>query len=162
MVIVVMGVSGAGKTTVGRMLAHAVGGRFHDGDDYHPAANIAKMRAGIPLTDEDRRAWLRRLRALMDGWLRENETVVLACSALTERIRAALGVERDGVHLVYLSGPKALIRARMGTRDHFMPAALLDSQWALLEPPDRALNLDIRQTPEELVAGIVRHLNLAA
>jgi gluconokinase len=161
MVILVMGVSGSGKTTVGRALARTIGARFHDADDYHPAANIAKMRGGDPLTDADREAWLRALRSRIDAWLLENDTFVLACSALTERIRGALGADRDGVHLVYLNGPKELISARMRHRAHFMPPPLLDSQLALLEPPKCALDLDISHTPEELVTRIVRHLRLA-
>ena len=160
MVIVVMGVSGAGKTTVGRALAQAVGGGFLDADDYHPAANVAKMRGGDPLTDDDREAWLRALRSMIDARLPERGIFVLACSALTERIRGVLGADRDGVRVVFLNGPKELIRARMQGREHFMPATLLDSQIALLEPPPRALELDIRETPEELVARIVRHLRL--
>ena len=141
-------------------MARVVAGQFHDADDDHPAANIAKMRGGDPLTDEDREAWLRALRSRLDAWLLERDTVVLACSALTERIRAVLGADRDGVHLVYLRGSKELIEARMRQREHFMPPALLDSQLALLEPPERALTLDINQTPEELVSRIVKCLAL--
>ena len=155
-----MGVSGSGKTSVGRALAERVNGRFVDADDYHPAANVAKMRSGEPLTDEDREAWLRVLRAKIDAWLLEDETSILACSALTERIRAVLGTGRDGVRVVFLKGSKALIDARMRSRDHFMPASLLASQFALLEPPGQALVLDIGETPEELVATIVRDLKL--
>lgn len=161
MVILVMGVSGSGKTTVGRALAGTIGARFYDADDDHPAANIAKMRRGEPLTDADREAWLRALRARIDAWLLANDTVVLACSALTERIRDALGADRDGIHLVHLRGSKALIRARMRARRHFMAASLLDSQFALLEPPEHALDLDISETPGELVTRIVRQLKLA-
>ena len=112
------------------------------------------------LTDEDRALWLADLRRMIDAWLEGGETVVLACSALTERIRGALGVDQDGVHLVYLSGSKELIQARMRNRDHFMPAAMLESQFALFEPPERALDLDISQTPEELVDRIVSELKL--
>lgn len=158
MVIVIMGVSGSGKTTVGRALAEAVGGRFHDADEDHPAANVAKMRGGTPLTDEDREAWLRGLRSRIDRWLLEGGTWVLACSALTERIRATLGVDRDGIHLVHLTGPKEVIATRMRDRPHFMPATLLDSQVALLERPRRALELDVRETPEELVGRIATHV----
>jgi carbohydrate kinase (thermoresistant glucokinase family) len=160
MVILVMGVSGSGKTTVGRALARAVGGRFYDADDYHSAANIAKMRSGRPLTDGDREAWLRELRSRIDQWLTEQDTFVLACSALTERIRAVLGADREGVRIVHLRGSKALIDARMRSREHFMPAALLDSQFALLEPPQHALDLDVSRPPDELVTRIVTDLKL--
>lgn len=155
-----MGVSGSGKTTVGRALASRIGARFYDADDYHSPANVAKMRSGKPLTDEDREAWVRDLRSMIDGWLLGDNTYVLACSALTERIRDALGADRDGVRLVHLSGSKDLIRARMRGREHFMPLGLLDSQFALLEPPERVLRLDIRQTPEELIARVVSELEL--
>ncbi len=161
MVILVMGVSGAGKSTVGRALAERLNGRFVDGDDYHSAASVAKMRGGDPLTDEDREGWLRTLRARMDTWLLEEGIVVLACSALTERIRDVLGADREGVHVVHLSGTKELIAERMRDREHFMPAALLDSQFALLEPPKRALDLDVSLSPEELVATILDGLKLA-
>jgi carbohydrate kinase (thermoresistant glucokinase family) len=160
MVVLVMGVSGSGKSAVGRALAERIRCRFVDGDDHHPVANVAKMRAGTPLTDEDRAPWLADLRTMIDAWLESGETVVLACSALTERIRGVLGADREGVHLVYLHGSKDLIDARMRDRDHFMPAALLDSQFALLEPPQDALQLDIGQAPEELVARIVSGLAL--
>lgn len=161
MVILVMGVSGSGKTTVGRALARTVGRRFYDADDYHSPANVAKMRSGTPLTDEDRADWLRDLRSRIDGWLLEDDTVVLACSALTARIREVLGAERDGVRVVYLRGAKELIRARMRGREHFMPPALLDSQFALLEPPEDALELDVSQPPEELVTRVITELHLA-
>ena len=161
MVILIMGVSGSGKSTVGSALARTIQGHFYDADDFHPAAKIAKMRGGNPLTDEDRDAWLRALRSSIDAWLLENDTFVLACSALTERIRDLLGADRDGVHLVYLNGSKELIGARMRDRDHFMPTVLLDSQFALLEPPARrALDLDVSQTPAELVTRIVSDLKL--
>jgi gluconokinase len=158
MVILIMGVSGSGKSTVGRLLAERMGARFVDGDDHHPEANVAKMRSGVPLTDEDRRPWVAALRTMIDAWLASDDTVVLACSALTERIRASLGVDRPGISIVFLSGSQDLIDARMRERDHFMPAALLDSQFALLEPPEEALELDIRKTPEELVAKTVSEL----
>jgi gluconokinase len=160
MVVLVMGVSGSGKTTVGRRLAERIGARFVDGDDHHPAANVAKMRSGMPLTDEDRVPWIATLRTMIDAWLASNDTVVLACSALTARLRASLGLDRPSIHLVFLSGSRDLIRARMSDRDHFMPATLLDSQFALLEPPHDALSLDISKPPETLVATIVSALAL--
>ena len=158
MVIVVMGVSGSGKSTVGRALAGRIHGRFVDADDYHPVANVAKMREGTPLTDEDREAWLQALRAEVDGSLAARETIVLACSALTRRSRHVLGTERDGVRLVHLRGTPELIAERMRGREHFMPVSLLASQFATLEPPDGALELDAARSPDELVARIVANL----
>ncbi len=161
LVIVVMGVSGSGKTTVGRALAERIGARFVDADDYHPDANVAKMRSGTPLTDEDRAPWLTTLRTMIDTWLENEDTVVLACSALTERIRTALGVDRETVRMVHLRGTQPVIEARMCDRDHFMPATLLESQFALLEPPEHAIVLDVQEPPETLVTRIVRALENA-
>ena len=161
MVIIVMGVSGSGKTTVGQALAQRIGCTFVDADDHHPAANVTKMRGGEPLTDEDRAPWLAALRTMIDGWLERDETVVLACSALTERIRATLGADRRGIHLVFLSGSRALIASRMRDRDHFMPPSLLDSQFATLEPPRDALHVDVGLVPQDLVAAVMRGLGLS-
>lgn len=143
-VVVVMGVSGSGKTTVGRALARKIGAEFHDADDYHPPANVDKMRSGVPLTEADRKPWLECLRGEIDGWLERQTAAVLACSALTARSRAILGTSRDGVRLVFLQGSRDLLLERMRSREHFMPPALLDSQLATLEPPstDEALTLD--------------------
>jgi gluconokinase len=160
MVIVVMGVSGCGKTTVGRALAERIGARFVDADDYHSDANVTKMRAGTPLTDEDRAPWLTTLRAMIDTWVEAGDTTVLACSALTEPIRAALGVDRDSVRIVHLRGTPAVIESRMRDRDHFMPASLLESQFALLEPPAGALDLDAIEAPDQLVRRIVAAFDL--
>jgi len=151
MVVVIMGVSGSGKTTVGQALAHAAGGRFYDADDFHPEVNIQKMRGGTPLTEYDREPWLRALRHAIDTWLEQPGLAVLACSALTARSRALLGVGRPDVRLVFLSGPRAAIDARMRDRDHFMPAALLQSQFDALEPPDDALVLDATDSLDALV-----------
>jgi carbohydrate kinase (thermoresistant glucokinase family) len=160
MVILVMGVSGAGKSTVGRVVAERTGARFHDADDDHPPANVAKMERGVPLTDDDRAAWVRVLRTRIDAWLRDDATVVLACSALTGAVREGLGTDREGVRVVYLRGSADVIRARMDARDHFMPPALLDSQLATLEPPSDALELDVSRSPDELAAAVVDALGL--
>jgi gluconokinase len=162
-VVVVMGVSGSGKTTVGRALATRLGAEFHDADDYHPQANVAKMRSGVPLTEADRKPWLERLRGAIDAWLAAGTPAVLACSALTARSRATLGTDRDGVMLVFLNGPRELMLSRMRVREHFMPPALLDSQFATLEPPGaaEALALDASLPVETLVARIEAALGSA-
>lgn len=154
MVIVVMGVSGSGKSTVGRALATAIGGRFYDADDFHSAANIEKMSHGHALTDEDRDPWLQALRNGIDEWLTQDEVSVLACSALTSRYRERLGVGGDAVRLVYLQGSPELIRSRMQGRRHFMPSDLLASQFATLEPPTDALTVNIDDPVEKIVDRI--------
>jgi gluconokinase len=153
-VVIVMGVSGAGKTTVGQALAHAIGAEFHDADDYHPAANVEKMRAGVPLTDGDRAPWLDALRAESDRWLASGDRHVLACSALAAKSRRHLGIERPGVALVYLRATRGLVESRMRQRAHFMPASLAASQLATLEPPVGAIEVDAAGSPETLVAQI--------
>ena len=160
MVIVVMGVSGSGKTTVGRALALAVGGEFRDGDDYHTPESIAKMARGIPLNDADRAPWLDVLRELIDEWRPRPEILVLACSALTRRIRERLRLDRDGIRVVHLEGTRALLDARMRAREHFMPAELLESQLALLERPSAAIVLDAALPIATLVAEIRRSLSV--
>lgn len=161
MVIVLMGVSGAGKTTVGRLLARALGAEFAEGDAYHPPENIEKMRRSIPLEDADRWPWLHNLGAQIDRWLAAGKTVVLACSALKQSYRDILAKGRPGVRFVHLEGDKALIRLRLdGRRGHYMPAILLDSQFAALEPPADAISVDITGTPEAITATIIRMLDL--
>jgi gluconokinase len=161
MVIVLMGVSGAGKTTVGRLLAEALGAEFAEGDAYHPPANIEKMRRGIPLEDADRWPWLQTLAAQIDRWLAAGQTVVLACSALKQSYRDVLAQARPGVRFVHLEGDKALIRRRLDARrGHYMPATLLDSQIAALEPPVDAITVDIAGAPEAIAATIIRLLDL--
>lgn len=162
MVIVVMGVSGSGKTTVGRALANDVQAEFRDADDFHPTKNIEKMARGIPLTDEDRGPWLDALRTLIDERRTRPEILVLACSALTRRIRRRLGLGRDGVHVVHLEGSETLLEERMRERRprHFMPPELLASQLALLERPEHALVLDAAQPVDRLVAEIRHTLSL--
>lgn len=162
--VVVMGVSGSGKTVVGRALATALGWSFRDADDFHPATNVERMSRGIPLTDDDRGPWLDRLRDLVTAVLvGEAEPTVLACSALARRYRARMGLGRAGVRLVFLDGPAEVIRARIAARrDHFMPASLLDSQLRALEPPradERPIVASITGTPGEIAARIVADLD---
>jgi gluconokinase len=154
-IAVVMGVSGAGKTTIGQALARKLGWRFIDADDYHPSANVAKMAAGEPLDDEDRWPWLERLNSV----LRSEKHAILACSALKERYRQriAQGIER--VEWVYLKGELELIRSRLEDRRHrYMPASLLDSQLAALEPPVEAITVDVSQDVAACVAAIADRL----
>jgi len=147
MIVVVMGVAGSGKTTIGKLLAARLGCEFLDGDDFHPPENVARMAAGTPLTDEDRWPWLERLNAL----LRERPNVVLACSALKASYRRTLAQAID-CRFVHLRGPIELIRARLQARRHrYMPASLLESQFATLEPPAGAIVVDIAEPPERCV-----------
>jgi gluconokinase len=157
-IIIVMGVSGAGKTTVGRQLAEALGWEFLDGDDFHPPANVARMARGEPLTDADRDPWLDRLQAFIAQRLAAGEPAVLAASALKRDYRRRLHTGDRRVALVFLRGDYDLIQSRLGRRrDHYMPPALLKSQFATLEPPEDALAIDIAQTP----AAIVREIRAA-
>ncbi len=151
--IVVMGVAGAGKTVVGRSLARHLGWRFVDGDDHHPAVNRAKMSAGIPLSDEDRWPWLDRLRALLDDGVAAGTGTVLACSALKASYRARLGTDEPHVAVVFLDGDPTVIADRLqARRGHYMPASLLGSQLATLEPPSDAVRVDVGGEPETVVA----------
>lgn len=155
MIVVLMGVSGVGKTTIGEALAHRLGWRFIDGDDYHPPENVAKMAAGQPLEDQDRWPWLDRLNAL----LREENQAILACSALKQRYRERLARGIDDLSWVYLKGDRALLRLRLEQRRHrYMPASLLESQFAALEPPANAIEVDVSRDLSECVALIARSL----
>lgn len=150
--VVVMGVSGCGKTDVGRRLAQRLNARFIDADDLHPPANVEKMRAGIPLDDADRAPWL----ALLNTRLREaaaaGDSIVLACSALKQRYRDALAAGLPGLRFVHLAGSRELIAERLAARRHrYMPATLLDSQFAALEPPANAVVIDVAQSLEAVV-----------
>jgi gluconokinase len=157
MVILLMGVAGSGKTTVGRALAAELGWVFRDADDFHPPANIEKMSRALPLNDRDRAPWLAAIRAHIDEKLAHGENVVLTCSALKEKYRAVVMPDPARVKLVHLAGDPALIVERMRARlGHFMRPALLASQFADLEPPRAALTLDIAQPPAALVAQIRR------
>ena len=155
MIVLVMGVAGVGKTTLGEALARALGARFIDADDYHPPENVAKMRAGVPLDDEDRWPWLKRL----NNELKEHRHAVLACSALKEGYRRRLAEGIQDFRIVYLHGSAELIRERMKARRHrYMPAALLDSQLAALEPPVNAIGIDVAAALVDSVAAIVERL----
>jgi gluconokinase len=162
--IVVMGVSGAGKTVVGRRLAEDLGWRFHDADAFHPPANVAKMQAGTPLDDDDRRPWLEALAALLAAAVAAGPPVVLACSALARRHRRMLGLPHASIGLVHLAGPAEVIRQRIEQRaGHFMPATLLDSQLAVLEPPEpgeTAIEVDVSPEPGAIARRIRAALGL--
>jgi carbohydrate kinase (thermoresistant glucokinase family) len=158
MIVVVMGVCGCGKTTVGEALAAATGWPFFDADGFHPPANVAKMAAGIPLTDLDRAPWLDRLAAEMGAIERAGGSAVLACSALKAAYRDRLAIAGD-VRFVHLKGDRATIASRVAARTgHYMPAALVDSQFAALEPPADAIDIDVVLPVAEQVAAIRRRL----
>ena len=161
--ILIMGVSGSGKTTVGELLGKQIGLPFYDGDDFHPAANVAKMAAGIPLTDADRAGWLATLATNLGQWGQTTGAVV-ACSALKEAYRQTLQAGAgQPLHWVFLDGTPELLRSRIeGRQGHYMKANMLDSQLADLEKPTYGLRLDVKDTPEQLVAQTVAGLHLAA
>ncbi len=159
--VIVMGVAGSGKTTVGQALARHLGWDFYDADVFHPAENIAKMASGIPLDDVDRLPWLRSLRALIATSLEENSPAVLACSALRESYRRTLLEENEAVLLVYLKGDYDLVWSRISARqDHYMKQQMLRSQFETLEEPDDVLTIDISMSVEEIVREILRRLEV--
>ena len=161
MVIILMGVTGSGKSTVGEALTQALGWPFYDGDDFHPPANVAKMASGMPLDDEDRWPWLQLLADGIGTWLGRGENAVLACSALKQAYRDILLGGRQQVHIVHLKGSKELIGGRLAQRQHrYMPASLLDSQFATLEAPREAVEVDIAPSPAAIAAEIRRRLGV--
>ena len=157
--VVIMGVSGSGKTTVGQALASKLGWDFYDADDFHPLENIAKMENGIPLSDSDRVPWLAALHHLIESCLEQNQPGILACSALKERYRQRLMDRNDGVQLVYLKGSYELLWSRMSARkDHFMKPEMLKSQFEALEEPVDALTVDVSRSVDEIVQEILRQM----
>lgn len=156
-VYVVMGVSGSGKSTVGKLIAEKLGAQFAEGDSFHPPENVEKMRHGHPLDDNDRAPWLAAMAAAIRDWNARGETVVLSCSALKRRYRDVLRTGGD-VRFIHFAGDKALIAKRLANRKgHYMPASLLDSQFAALEPPgaDEAITVGIDGTPAEIAARVL-------
>src|SRR5580693_4819015 len=158
-IVVVTGVSGSGKSTVAALLAAALGCQFREGDDLHPPENVEKMRSGTPLTDADRMPWLHKIAEEIDGWRARGESDVLTCSALKRSYRDLIIGDRHDVVLVYLKGSRDLIHQRMAARhEHFMPIALLDSQFATLEEPtadEHPIIVDVGGKPAEIAHEIV-------
>lgn len=160
MIVIIMGVSGSGKTTIGSLLASQLRWEFADADDFHPASNVEKIRNGIPLTDEDREPWLDRLREAIDRWILDGKNVVLACSALKRAYRAKLAAGPQ-VRFVYLKGSAKLIADRLRSRyGHFAGESILASQIADMEEPEGAFTVEISHTPERIVDEIRKALQL--
>jgi gluconokinase len=156
-IVLITGVAGSGKTTIGRLLARELGWPYHEADDFHSPANKDKMQRGIPLDDADRAPWLAAIRRAMETSLAAGQPAVFTCSALKEQYRRVLLEGLPDAMLVHLSGPRDVLLARLhGRSDHYMKPSMLDSQLAILESPTDALALDVRQPPETLVAEIRR------
>ncbi len=156
-----MGVSGAGKTTIGQLLAESLGWEFSDADAFHSPENIEKMRRGIPLNDADRISWLQDMQSAIARWLSANQNVVLACSALKASYRQFLLWDSDHIKLVYLQGSFALIQQRLQARqNHFMTEKLLKSQFDALEEPDNVICVDVSQPPEVIVETLRTSLGI--
>lgn len=161
MIILVMGVSGSGKTTVGQLLAKSLGWEFCDADALHPVANIEKMSRGIPLDDADRKPWLERLQQAIAQWLQEDKNMVLACSALKAAYRQMLLQDKKRIRLIYLKGDFKIIQERLIKRpDHYMSPELLQSQLDTLEEPSEAITIDVSQPPEVVVREIKTKLRI--
>ena len=159
--IVLMGVSGCGKTAVGEALSDALGWQFYDGDDFHPSENVAKMAQGIPLTDEDREPWLENLHDLISKAVADSEPIVLACSALKQTYRDKLRSGNPGTVFVHLKGDFDLIFSRMQERkNHYMRPEMLRSQFETLEEPADALVVNIDKDVASIVEQIIQELNL--
>ncbi|MEL6440893.1 MAG: gluconokinase [Cyanobacteria bacterium J06621_8] len=160
MFYIIMGVSGTGKSTVGKLLSDRTGWTFYDADDFHPPANIDKMRRGIPLTDGDRLPWLEKLQELISNTLNQQQQGILACSALKSNYRQILRNNQSQVVFVYLRGSYDCIQSRLEQRTgHFMPPGLLRSQFDVLEEPENALVVDISLSPQSIVDEILSHIS---
>ena len=158
MIIVLMGVTGSGKTAVGQNLAASLGWQYFDADEFHSAANIEKMKSGVPLNDADRKPWLESLQRVIRDSLKNAEPAVLACSALKKSYRDMLLID-ERVRFVYLKGDYDLIKERLRARsDHYMNPSLLDSQFETLEEPNDALQIDIGSSPDAIVEIIRQRL----
>ncbi len=163
-VYIVMGVSGSGKSTVGKLIAERLGAHYVEGDSFHPPENVEKMRHGHPLDDTDRAPWLAAMAAAIRDWNARGETVVLSCSALKRRYRDVLRTGGD-VRFIHFAGDKALVAKRLANRKgHYMPASLLDSQFAALEPPGpgEAITVGIDGTPAEIAQRALNALSSRA
>lgn len=161
MIVVVMGVTGSGKTTVGRLLATELGWEFADADAFHSPSNIAKMSQGVALTDEDRWPWLDAMRAAIAQWKADRKDVILGCSALKRAYRETLGIGGD-VRLVYLKGNYEVVAARLqGRSGHFATQAILADQFSTLEEPSDAIEVDVQASPDEIVRRVRTTLGLA-
>jgi gluconokinase len=158
-IVIIIGVAGSGKSTVGRVLASRLGWRFHDADDLHSPESVERMRRNLPLDDAQRQPWLLRVRGVIDQAIRDGADAVIACSALKERYRATLSSGLPGIRFVHLTGDPALLRERLARRaGHFAGSGLLDSQLAALEPPQQALTLDVSLPVDALVDIIASDL----
>jgi carbohydrate kinase (thermoresistant glucokinase family) len=160
MIIVIMGVAGSGKTTIGKQLAEKLGWPFFEGDDFHPKANVDKMTQGIPLTDEDRAGWLESIAAQISDLEKEGRSGVFACSALKDAYRQILSSAGKDVRFVYLKGDYDSIRQRLESRvGHFMKPAMLQSQFEILEEPRDSLVVEIGKSPEEILESIFQAID---
>ena len=159
MFIIFMGVSGCGKTTIGKQTARALNLPYYEGDDFHPESNIEKMSHGIPLTDGDRDAWLEKLAQLIQSKLDRSESGVLSCSALKEQYRERLNIDPQKVFFIYLKGSYDLILKRLSARlGHYMPPELLRSQFDTLEEPEDIFTIDINQSPEAILEQVLQYI----
>ncbi len=160
MVIVLIGPMGCGKTTIGKLLAEKLCWKFADGDDFHPEANIDKMKSGLPLDDEDRYPWLQILHDTIEESVRSGENLILACSALKRKYRKLLGIDQESVLSVYLKGSPDLLQERIESRTHlYMDKGLLQSQLSTLEEPESGVVVSIAESPEVIVESIISRIS---